>query len=162
MNKLLLPLLLFALSGLAAEPPVVKSKAAKELLKHPEFKKALEAAPEFTKAVLKELDKYAPKTGIDESYGTRPDYGGEYVKIDVEEYQIKMNRLFKGKSAKEVVALLGKPAEVSSLNFFDYRVMFVDSVTGAKYRTLSLQLFVRTGQSQKKVVNVKVTQYVVE
>jgi hypothetical protein len=59
--KYVLPLLLIAFSGFAAEPPVVKSKAAKELLKHPEFKKAMEAAPEFTKAVLKELDKHAPK-----------------------------------------------------------------------------------------------------
>ena len=59
--KYVLPLLLIAFSGFAAEPPVVKSKAAKELLKHPEFKKAMEAAPEFTKAILAELDKHAPK-----------------------------------------------------------------------------------------------------
>jgi len=161
MKKLLLPLLLFAVSGLTAELPVVKSKAAQELLKHPEFKKALEAAPEFTKAVLKELDKYAPKTknGIDESYGIRPAYGGEYVGIDVEEYQKKMKRLLMGKSAKGVVALLGKPVEVSSLGFFKYRVLFEDSVTGAKYRTLQLQLSERRGQ--KEVVGVKVTQYFV-
>ena len=43
--------------GFSAEPPNVTNKAAKELLKHPEFKKALEAVPEFTKAILAELDK---------------------------------------------------------------------------------------------------------
>jgi len=59
--KYLLPLFLISFGGFAAEPPVVKSKAAQELLKHPEFKKAMEAAPEFTKAVLKELDKHAPE-----------------------------------------------------------------------------------------------------
>jgi len=55
--------ILFAatLTCLSADIPKVTSKAAKELLKHPEFKKALEAAPEFTKAVLKELDKHAPE-----------------------------------------------------------------------------------------------------
>jgi hypothetical protein len=58
--KYLLPLFLISFGGFAAEPPVVKSKAAQELLKHPEFKKAMEAAPEFTKAVLAELDKHAP------------------------------------------------------------------------------------------------------
>ena len=52
--------------AIAVEPPVVTSKVAKKLLKHPEFKKALEAAPEFTKAVLKELDKYAPKESLEE------------------------------------------------------------------------------------------------
>lgn len=41
------------------QPPAVKSKAAQELLKHPEFKKALEAAPELGK-LLEELDKHAP------------------------------------------------------------------------------------------------------
>ena len=158
MNKLLLPLLLIAVSALAAEPPVVKSKAAQELLKHHEFKKALEAAPEFTKAVLEELDKYAPKTktGIQGSYGITPVYGGEYAEIDVEEYQTRMKRLLMGKSAKEVVALLGKPHRVSSLDFFDYRVLFEDSVSGAKYHTLEIQF---SEQGGKKVVNVKVTQY---
>lgn len=58
--KYVLPLLLIAFSGFAADPPVVKSKAAQELLKHPEFKKALESAPELGK-LLEELDKHAPK-----------------------------------------------------------------------------------------------------
>ncbi len=58
--KHLLPLLLITVCGFAAEPPTVKSKAAQKLLKHPEFKKAMEAAPEFTKAVLAELDQHAP------------------------------------------------------------------------------------------------------
>ena len=57
--KYLLPLFLISFSGFAAEPPVVKSKAAQELLKHPEFKKAMEAAPELGK-LLEELDKHAP------------------------------------------------------------------------------------------------------
>ena len=57
--KYLLPFLLISLCGFAAEPPALKSKAALELLKHPEFKKAMEAAPEFTKAVLNDLDRYA-------------------------------------------------------------------------------------------------------
>jgi len=56
--KYLLPLFLISFCGFAAEPPVVKSKAAKELLKHPEFKKALEAAPELGK-LLSALDKDA-------------------------------------------------------------------------------------------------------
>ena len=57
--KYLLPFLLISLCGFAAEPPALKRKAALELLKHPEFKKAMEAAPEFTKAVLNDLDRYA-------------------------------------------------------------------------------------------------------
>ena len=56
--KYLLPLFLISFCGFAAEPPVVKSKAAKELLKHPEFEKALEAAPELGK-LLSALDKDA-------------------------------------------------------------------------------------------------------
>ena len=48
-----------ALTSFGAEPPAVTSKTAKELLKHPEFKKALETAPEFTKAVLQRLDNHA-------------------------------------------------------------------------------------------------------
>ena len=57
--KYLLPLFLISFCVLAIEPPVVKSKAAQELLKHPEFKKAMEAAPELGK-LLEELDKHAP------------------------------------------------------------------------------------------------------
>jgi len=57
--KYVLALLLITVCGLFAEPPALKSKAALELLKHPEFKKAMEAAPEFTKAVLNDLDRYA-------------------------------------------------------------------------------------------------------
>ena len=48
-----------ALTSFGAEPPTVTSKTAKELLRHPEFKKALETAPEFTKAVLQRLDNHA-------------------------------------------------------------------------------------------------------
>ena len=68
--KYLIPLLLITLSGFAAEPPAVKSKAAQVL--KPEFKKAMEAAPEFTKAVLAELDKHAPKpVKVDNFWGSK-------------------------------------------------------------------------------------------
>ena len=70
--KYLVPLLLVAFSGFAAEPPAVKSKAAQELLKHPEFKKALEAAPELGK-LLEELDKHAPEIKQPKSEDTQLD-----------------------------------------------------------------------------------------
>ena len=56
----------FAMNSTAAELPALESKSAKKLLKHPQFRKALAVAPEFTMAVLKELDKYAPKESLEE------------------------------------------------------------------------------------------------
>jgi len=65
--KYALPLIVFTLFGFAADKPEVKSREAKALLKHPEFKKAMEAAPRFTREVLKELDKYVAKSSKKEA-----------------------------------------------------------------------------------------------
>lgn len=60
-TALAISIALLSVSLYGADSPKLKSKAAQQLLKHPQFKKAMEAAPEFTQQILEELDKYAPR-----------------------------------------------------------------------------------------------------
>jgi len=148
MKKLLLPLLLIAVSGLAAEPPVVKSKAAQELLKHPEFKKAMELVPEFTKAALKALDKFAPapKKPIDPrkiartraAIGIKDKYDSKYEEVDEDPFEKDLRTAFKGMTREQVIALLGKPDEVNNFGagVFNYRIEKEGKFTETKYHTL--------------------------
>ena len=200
MRKLLLPLLLIAVSGLAAEPPgaaddsdlvkqlrilgfteeeikqelqkdakkaeakskqmepgkiknarpilVVKSKAAQELLKHPEFKKAMELVPEFTKAALKALDKFAPapKKPIDPgavarvraAIGIKDKYDGKYEEVDEDPFKKGLRTTFKGMTREQVIALLGKPDQVNDFGagVFNYRIEKKGKFTETKYHHL--------------------------
>jgi hypothetical protein len=145
----LLPFLVISFCGFAAEPPVVKSKAAQELLKHPEFKKAMESAPEFTKAALKALDKFAPapKKPIDPgkiarvraAIGIKDKYEGKYEEVDEGPFQNDLRTAFKGKTREQVIALLGKPDEVHDFGggVFCYRIELKGKFTENKYHRLN-------------------------
>ena len=102
-------------TAITAEPPVVTSKAAKELLKHPEFKKALEAAPSFTKDILKVLDELAPKDlepnkAVIKTVNGIPIYSahddGKWIEHALDFYD--------GMTLKKLKELYGKPDEFTN------------------------------------------------
>ena len=143
--KYLLALLLFAFSGFAAEPPAVKSKAAQKLLKHPEFKKAMEAAPEFTKAVLAELDKHAPKpVKVDNFWGFKKNTPKRIVLADPKDWAREARRRLEAVAAdgkcptkKEIIKLLGKPDSTLFHGWF-WDAKFIDEVGIDRYNSIAI------------------------
>ena len=166
--------ILFAatLTCLSADIPKVTSKAAKELLKHPEFKKALETVPEFTKAVLKELDKHAPEDvkPLDNSklvVNWRIIGGGKFPQFDIfsKDDNAKQNELlaqfYDGWDINKLERYFGKPRIFTSEDDGTYYWMPSNGVihlilwnrfTKRNYNDVALYL----DQKTLKVVKVRV------
>ena len=144
--KYLMPLLLITLSGFAAEPPAVKSKAAQELLKHPEFKKAMEAAPEFTKAVLAELDKHAPKPvrHLDNFWGLKKNTPKPIVLSNQRIWELEATRRLQAAASngvcptkQELIDVLGRPYK-STISCWYWEVNFTDEVGVDRYDEIEI------------------------